>query len=710
MGSIDDLHESGIDSAGKSRMGLDGRAQLLDGRCVSGFDGDHGVRVANRDRANGNLPVSHLQPVGIDLRLGLERQAGRVEIGRAHVDGHNTFSLDARTNEASGAVHRHITRARQATLVQQSRDTARSVAALLNLRAVRVEDSIEHRRGRVARRLEEQRLIEADAGVAVGELAQLIACERGLPGGRIDHNEIVSEPVHLREFDAHPPHRIAESPQCSTVSIQATVHDSENAGALGTLGGLGINHAVLQPKGGKLESDTVGHDSCHVLGTPEHVDDVHALLRPEHFAQVIEVRHGPLPENIARSRCDRNDSVAVVLQSLRYVMAGACRLRREANNRDDACSVQESGNLVARGVLEHRDPPKACRMTEPDYTVRIEPHGRVIRALEGRPILEGALEAGLNLPHSCKSGHCGSCRARLLSGEVSYPQTRPLGLSTEEAEAGYILLCQARARSDLVVEARLIASVADVDIKTLPCRIDSHALLAPDVLQVFLRLPAVETLHFQPGQYLDVLLDEHRRRSFSIASPPHDSRLLELHVRRVTGGGFTQRLFESPAAGMLLRIEGPIGQFVYRPGNGPIIMIAGGTGFAPLKSMLRHVIERGARRDIHLFWGARQARDVYEEGRVLEWAARFPQLRFTAVLSEASQISASHQRLGWVHEAVLAEYPDLAGYEVYAAGPPALIEAIRATFPRHGALERHLYFDSFDYAPDSVRAPARGAI
>jgi CDP-4-dehydro-6-deoxyglucose reductase, E3 len=340
-------------------------------------------------------------------------------------------------------------------------------------------------------------------------------------------------------------------------------------------------------------------------------------------------------------------------------------------------------------------------MGAPEYKVLVEPHGRTITVTAGRPVLEGALAAGLNLPHSCKSGHCASCRARLRSGQVEYPFGVPAGLTPQEAQAGNILLCQARALSDLVVEARLIASVTEVDIKTLPCRVARLTPLAPDVMQVVLRLPAVETLHFQPGQYLDVLLEGGRRRSFSIASPPHDSELLELHVRRVAGGAFTERLFGSSAVGSLLRIEGPIGQFVYIEDTGPMLMVAGGTGFAPLKSMLRHVLEGGVDRPIHLYWGARQALDVYEEERVLTWARQHPQLRFTVVLSEATETKGAHRRLGWVHEAVLADYPSLAQFDIYAAGPPALVEAIRSTFPHRGAREDRLFFDSFDYSSDS---------
>jgi CDP-4-dehydro-6-deoxyglucose reductase, E3 len=350
-----------------------------------------------------------------------------------------------------------------------------------------------------------------------------------------------------------------------------------------------------------------------------------------------------------------------------------------------------------------------------EHNVTIEPHARTLRVAATQPVLEAALAAGLNLPHSCKSGHCGSCRARLVSGQIGYPDTRPLGLSVQEEHAGYVLLCQARAQSDLVVEARLIASVTDVEIKTLPCRIAQLTPLAVDVMQVWLRLPAVERLRFQPGQYLDVLLPGGRRRSFSIASPPHDSELIELHVRRVSGGGFTERLFAPHAAGAtadpalaigaLLRIEGPIGQFVYRDGMDPVLMVAGGTGFAPLKSMLRHALEQGPRRRIHLYWGARHQGDLYQQALLAEWVARYPQFGCTVVLSQPTAPETTRHRRGWVHEAVLADHPNLAAFDVYAAGPPAMIEAIRSSFPRQGLAPERLHFDSFDYAPDVSLPP-----
>lgn len=333
------------------------------------------------------------------------------------------------------------------------------------------------------------------------------------------------------------------------------------------------------------------------------------------------------------------------------------------------------------------------------FTVRIEPQGRSIRATAETSVLDAALDAGINLPHSCKSGHCASCRARLLSGQVHYPDGQPLGLSSAEAAEGYALLCKARATSDLVVEARSIASVTDVEIRTLPCRIERIVTLSPDVRQVWLKLPATEHLDFKAGQYLDVLLEGGRRRSFSIASPPHDSQRLELHVRRVDGGGFTQSLFDEDAVGRLLRIEGPLGQFVYRPAAGPVLLIAGGTGFAPIKSILRHVLQGDSQRPMHLYWGARDEIDVYESELVERWVEQHPTLSFTAVLSAPAETLRAKRRVGWVHDAVLADWPSLAQAEVYAAGPPAMIEAIRGAFPQRGLSTERLHFDSFDFAP-----------
>jgi CDP-4-dehydro-6-deoxyglucose reductase len=330
----------------------------------------------------------------------------------------------------------------------------------------------------------------------------------------------------------------------------------------------------------------------------------------------------------------------------------------------------------------------------------ILPSGGIFHTERDETVLAAALRAHLNLPHSCRSGHCASCRAQVVSGTVHYPEGRPAGITAEESAAGLALLCRAHATSDLVVEARTIRAVADVEIKSLPCRVDARERLAPDVLRLMLRLPAVEVFTFKAGQYLDVLLEGSRRRSFSIASPPHDAGRLELHVRHVPGGGFTSALFAQGAAGDLLRIEGPLGQFAYEDAPAPVIFVAGGTGFAPVKAMLREALERGTPRDIWFYWGARAAADLYEERLVREWAARFPRFHYEGVLSESAAggpDGAAYAR-GWVHEFVLARHPELSGFEVYAAGPPAMIEAIRAQFPAHGLAADRLHFDSFDYA------------
>jgi CDP-4-dehydro-6-deoxyglucose reductase len=321
-----------------------------------------------------------------------------------------------------------------------------------------------------------------------------------------------------------------------------------------------------------------------------------------------------------------------------------------------------------------------------------------------RPVLDAALDAGLNLPHSCKGGNCGACRARLLEGAVSYPNGRPLGLSDAEVADGFILLCQARAVSDLRIETIEIGTPDQAVVKRLPSRIERVQRLSHDVLGVFLRLPAAEGFDFQPGQYIDVMLPGGRRRSFSIASPPHDSTLLELHIRRVQGGEFTEALFAEPQSSrgrrMLLSIEGPLGQFVYRPADAPMLLVGGGTGLAPLKSILRHVIEKDLPRQMTLYWGVRSERDLYAHDELLDLVRRAPALRYEAVLSEPS--AAWKGRRGWVHEAVLHDFERLDAPDIYASGPPAMIAAVRGEFARYGADPARLFFDSFDYAPDTL--------
>lgn len=337
--------------------------------------------------------------------------------------------------------------------------------------------------------------------------------------------------------------------------------------------------------------------------------------------------------------------------------------------------------------------------------VTLLPFGQVLSVEQGETILDAALRAGLNLPHSCKGGHCSSCRARILAGSVHYPLGRPLGLLEQEEREAYVLLCQAHANSaEIVIEAREIKPpAADIQIKSLPSRIERLVRLAPDVMAVFLRLPAREQFHYVAGQYLDVMLPQNRRRSFSIANPPHDSEMIELHVRRVASGEFTQQLFSGTAEKTLLRIEGPLGQFWFREESPrPALLIGGGTGYAPLRAMLRHLLERGDRRPLHFYWGAQSRVDLYEDERIREWCAQYPNLHYTPVLSNVREGETWEGRRGWVHTAALEDHPNVADFDVYTAGPPVMVEAIRHDFTARGLPPEQLFFDSFDFAPDAL--------
>jgi CDP-4-dehydro-6-deoxyglucose reductase, E3 len=333
-----------------------------------------------------------------------------------------------------------------------------------------------------------------------------------------------------------------------------------------------------------------------------------------------------------------------------------------------------------------------------NHNVRIIPHERSISVAEDQPVLSAAQLAGLPLPHSCRSGRCGSCRARLLAGRIEYAGAAPLGLTAQETREGYVLLCQALARSDLVVEARLVQSAALAEIKTLPARIARRVQLAPDVMQLLLRVPAVESMQFLAGQYLDVLLEGGQRRSYSVANAPNAGSQFELHVRQVSGGAFSAALFGTLREGALLKVEGPLGRFLYQAGEEPVIFIAGGTGFAPIKAMLGQALSEDSSRELHLYWGARDLAGIYEAALVREWAAGNARLKVHTVLSDVS--AAAPQRVGWVHDAVLEDHADLAPFAIYAAGPPAMIDAIQRTFPARGVAPEQLHLDSFDYAVD----------
>jgi CDP-4-dehydro-6-deoxyglucose reductase len=344
------------------------------------------------------------------------------------------------------------------------------------------------------------------------------------------------------------------------------------------------------------------------------------------------------------------------------------------------------------------------------HKVHVEPSGREFVVEAGESVLAGALRQGVMLPYSCRGGTCGSCRGRLLSGEVDYPDGLPEALSEQERARGEALFCQAIPRGDLRIEAQELARVQDIEVKTLPVRVVAKEQLAHDVLRLYLRPPTHERLRFLAGQYIDFLLRDGRRRAFSLANAPHDDELLELHVRHVRKGSFTEFLFHDLKEKAILRIQGPFGQFYFREeSRRPVILMAGGTGFAPIKGMLEHAFAEGVRRPLHLYWGVRARCDLYLDDLPRRWEKEHANFSYTPVLSEPLPEDDWHGRTGLVHDAILADYPDLSDHDLYASGPPVMVEAGTHRFPSHGLDLAHYYSDAFEYAKDVPPAQAQGA-
>ncbi|MDJ0893127.1 MAG: CDP-6-deoxy-delta-3,4-glucoseen reductase [Gammaproteobacteria bacterium] len=340
-----------------------------------------------------------------------------------------------------------------------------------------------------------------------------------------------------------------------------------------------------------------------------------------------------------------------------------------------------------------------------EITVQVEPSGHSFTVREGETVLDAALRQGVALPYGCRNGSCGSCLGKVLEGEVGYRDGRPPGLSDGEAEQGMALFCQARPASALRILAREVDRVEDIAIRRLPCRVTRLERLSHDVIRLFLKLPDTERLQFLAGQYVDILLRDGQRRAFSLANAPHDDRFLELHVRHVEGGTFTDFVFDQMKEKALLRIEGPLGTFVLREASDrPMLFIAGGTGFAPIKGLIEHALAEGVRRPMHLYWGARAKRDLYLHDLAQGWAEQHPQLNYVPVLSEPAANDDWSGVTGLVHEAVLADFTDLSTHDVYTSGPPAMVSAVRETFIARGLDPSHLFSDAFEFAHQTGKA------
>jgi CDP-4-dehydro-6-deoxyglucose reductase len=337
--------------------------------------------------------------------------------------------------------------------------------------------------------------------------------------------------------------------------------------------------------------------------------------------------------------------------------------------------------------------------------ITIKPSDHSFACAEGDSVLAAAMAADLMIPYGCRNGACGSCKGKILGGSVDYGPHQPSTLSDAEKAQGLALFCCAKPLTDLVIEVKEVRRAGDIQVKRLPCRVESIAKPAPDVAVVKLKLPANERLQYLPGQYIDFLLKDGRRRSFSLANPPHDDALLELHVRHVPGGFFSGALFNEYKGREILRLEGPFGTcFLREDSDKPIIFVAGGTGFAPLKAMIEHALHHDHGRPMVLYWGARAKRDLYLPDLPGRWQQSSRNFTYIPVLSEPAPDDAWPGRTGFVHQAVLDDFADLSGYQVYVCGGPAMVDVARATFIGTRKLPENEFFaDSFTYAAATTR-------
>jgi CDP-4-dehydro-6-deoxyglucose reductase len=340
------------------------------------------------------------------------------------------------------------------------------------------------------------------------------------------------------------------------------------------------------------------------------------------------------------------------------------------------------------------------------FQVTIKPSDHVFSVESGEKVLEAALRQGFGLSYGCRNGACGTCKGKILEGKVDYGVYQESALSEAEKLAGMALFCQAKPQTDLIIEAREINAVKDIQIRKLPCRVQKMERPADDVMVLYLKLPANERLQFLAGQYIDILMKEGKRRSFSMANPPHDDECLQLHVRNIAGGAFTDYVFNKIKDRDILRFEGPLGTFFLREDSDkPIIFVASGTGFAPIKGIIEHAFYKENRREMILYWGARKRADLYMQQLPQQWQREHDNFRFIPVLSEALPEDRWQGRSGLVHQAVMDDFADLSGFQVYACGAPVMVEAARRDFTTMRKLSlEEFYSDSFTFSNDPKTA------
>ncbi|WP_303228925.1 CDP-6-deoxy-delta-3,4-glucoseen reductase [Comamonas kerstersii] len=344
-------------------------------------------------------------------------------------------------------------------------------------------------------------------------------------------------------------------------------------------------------------------------------------------------------------------------------------------------------------------------MNASTFQITVEPSGRQFSASGQETILAAAIHAGVGLPYGCKDGACGSCKCKKLSGEVTHEAYSENALSEAELAAGLILTCRATATSDVVLESRQVTGANAFPIKKMPVRVNALEKLSHDVMRVQLQLPAHTAFQFHAGQYLEFILRDGSRRAYSMATPPHvaaNTPAIELHIRHMPGGKFTDHVFGAMKEKEILRAEGPFGSFFLREDSDkPMVFLASGTGFAPIKALLEHMQHKDMTRPVSLYWGGRRPEDLYMDAWLKELSTSMPNLSYVPVISDALPEDHWSGRTGYVHQAVLDDFADLSGHEVYACGAPVVVDAARSSYTSQRGLPEECFFaDAFTSEAD----------
>ncbi len=339
------------------------------------------------------------------------------------------------------------------------------------------------------------------------------------------------------------------------------------------------------------------------------------------------------------------------------------------------------------------------------FQITVQPSGRSFSSEPGEAILTAAIRQGIGLPYGCKDGACGSCKCQKISGDVVHGPHQSKALSAQEEAAGWVLACCAVPQSDLLLESRNVTDESAFPVRKMPVRVAQLNHLADDVMQLRLQLPAGEPLRYHAGQYVEFLLAGGQRRAYSMANAPHtqtDAPGLELHIRHMPGGVFTDHVFGAMKEKDIQRIEGPFGSFFLREDSeAPLVLLASGTGFAPIKALIEQMQCQNIQRPATLYWGGRRPADLYLHQWMLEKTAQMPKLRYIPVLSDALPQDAWSGREGFVHQAVLDDLPDLSAYQVYACGAPIVVETARTQYSALAGLPPEQFFaDSFTSQAD----------